>query len=173
LCRIVNFTGRSRIESLTKQSFRIWSQSIFPNLSLGVKFHILVGNDNGHMSAPTMNIIKAMEEPQSYPYAALTPLGWCVAGPTLPPVRNDPVLNLMVKTVVNKCREDFRSKISKAQTQAESKGADGQLSKRQQGQSSPSSQDESWQNIDYFWPLLSVSPKEAVLDSLVKSFLDG
>jgi hypothetical protein len=76
------------------------------------------------MSVPTMNIIKALEEPQAYPYAALTPLGWCGAGPRLPPVRNDPVLNLMVKTVVNKCREDLRSKISKAQTQAEAKGGD-------------------------------------------------
>jgi hypothetical protein len=96
----------------------------FPRPFIGRKCHILLGNDNHHMSAPTMNIIKAMKEPQSYPYAALTPLGWCAAGPTLPPVRNDPVLNLMVKTAVNKCREDFQSKISKAQTQAESKGGD-------------------------------------------------
>jgi hypothetical protein len=96
----------------------------FPKTFIKGKCHILLGNDNHHMSMPTMNIIKAMEEPQAYPYAALTPLGWCVAGPTLPPVRNDPVLNLMVKTAVNKCREDFRSKISKAQTQAESKGGD-------------------------------------------------
>jgi hypothetical protein len=86
------------------------------------KGHILLGNDNHHMSPPTMNIIKAMEEPQAYPYSALTPLGWCAAGPTLPPVRNDPVLNLMVKTAVNKCREDIRSKISKAQTQVKAKG---------------------------------------------------
>jgi hypothetical protein len=84
----------------------------FPKPFIEGKCHILLGNDNHHMSAPTMNIIKAMEEPQAYPYSALTPLGWCAAGPTLPPVRNDPVINLMVKTAVNKCREDFRSKIS-------------------------------------------------------------
>jgi hypothetical protein len=96
----------------------------FPKPFIEGKYHIHRGNDNHHMSAPTMNIIKAMEEPQAYPYAAVTPLGRCAAGPTLPPVRNDPVLNLMVKTAVNKCREDLRSKISKAQTQAEAKGGD-------------------------------------------------
>jgi hypothetical protein len=90
----------------------------FPKPFMEGKCHILLGNDNHHMSAPLMNIIKAMEEPQAYPYAALTLLGWCAAGPMLP------VLNLMVKTAVNKCREDLRSKISKAQTQAEAKGGD-------------------------------------------------
>jgi hypothetical protein len=46
----------------------------FPKPFIKGKCHILLGNDNRHMSAPTMNIIKAMEEPQSYPYAVLTPL---------------------------------------------------------------------------------------------------
>jgi hypothetical protein len=39
----------------------------FPKPFIDGKCHILLGNDNHHMSAPTMNIIKAMEEPQSYP----------------------------------------------------------------------------------------------------------
>jgi hypothetical protein len=104
--------------------FRHLASINFPTPFIEGKCHNLLGNDSHHMSAPTMNIIKAMEEPQSYPYAAPTPLGWCAAGPTLLPVRNDPVLNLMVKTAVSKCREDLKAKISKAQTQAEAKGGD-------------------------------------------------
>jgi hypothetical protein len=57
----------------------------FPKLFMDGKCHILLGNYNHHMSAPIQKVITATDNPQSYPYASLTPLGWCAAGPTLPP----------------------------------------------------------------------------------------
>jgi hypothetical protein len=104
--RLCGCKGSGLVHSSSKVS-AFGHQSIFANPFVGGKCHIILGNDNHHMCAPMMNIIKAMEEPLSYPYTALTSLGWCAAGTTLPPVRNDPVLNLMGKKAGNKCREDF------------------------------------------------------------------
>jgi hypothetical protein len=78
----------------------------FPKPFIGGKCHILLGNDNHHLSVPKQNIITAPENLQSMPYASLTPLGWCPAGPTLPPVSNDPVINLTVRKEEKKCHAD-------------------------------------------------------------------
>jgi hypothetical protein len=90
----------------------------FPRPFIYMKCHILLGNDNHHMSAPIQKVITAKDNPQSYPYASLTPLGWCAAGPTLPPVRDDMALNLLVKTASAKCTADNRSSVTKAQEEA-------------------------------------------------------
>jgi hypothetical protein len=91
----------------------------FPKPFIGGKCHILLGNDNHHLSVPKQNIITAPENSQSMPYASLTQLGWCAAGPTLPPVSNDPVINLMVRKEEKKCHADYRSGIKKGQVEAE------------------------------------------------------
>jgi hypothetical protein len=57
----------------------------FPKPFREGRCHILLFNDNHHLTKSTQNDISAPTNPQSYPYASLTALGWCVAGPTLPP----------------------------------------------------------------------------------------
>jgi hypothetical protein len=44
----------------------------FPKPYVGGKCHILLGNDNHHLSAPKQNNIVATENPQSFPYACKT-----------------------------------------------------------------------------------------------------
>jgi hypothetical protein len=48
--------------------------------------HMLLGNDNHNLLHAKDKIIMAPDNPQAYPYAALTPFKWCAAGPTLPPI---------------------------------------------------------------------------------------
>jgi hypothetical protein len=91
----------------------------FPKPFIGGKCHILLGNDNHHLSVPKQNIIRETENLQSMPYASLTPLGWYAEGPTLPAVSNDPVINLMVRKEEKKCQADYRSGIKKGQVEAE------------------------------------------------------
>jgi hypothetical protein len=91
----------------------------FPKPYIGGKYHILLGNDNHHLSVPKQNNIVATENPQSFPYACLTPLGWCAAGPTLPQILGDPVLNMMVKSASQRIQHEYRSRVIKGQTEAE------------------------------------------------------
>jgi hypothetical protein len=90
----------------------------FPKPFIDGKCHILLGNNNHHMSAPIQKVITATDILQSYPYASLTPLGWCAAGPTLLPVRDDMALNLLVKTTSAKCTADYSSSMTNAQEKA-------------------------------------------------------
>jgi hypothetical protein len=90
----------------------------FPKPFIGGKYHILLGNDNHHLSNPTPPTIAAKENPQSHPYACLTPLGWCAAGPTLPLVRGDPLFSMMVNNASQQYRKDFRKGVRKAHEEA-------------------------------------------------------
>lgn len=58
---------------------------------------MLLGNDNHHLFQIQQKTITAQENAQSYPYAALTPLGWVAAGPTLMPATGDHLFNIIAE----------------------------------------------------------------------------
>jgi hypothetical protein len=96
----------------------------FPKPFIGGKCHLLIGNDNHHLSTISLPMSKAKDNAQFYPYAMLTPLGWCLAWPTLPPTRNDPVLNLMVKEALQQCQDTYRQEVTKGQAEASGTDSD-------------------------------------------------
>jgi hypothetical protein len=52
----------------------------FPKPFREGRCHILLGSNNHHLTKSTQKDILAPTNPQSYPYALLTALGWCAAG---------------------------------------------------------------------------------------------
>jgi hypothetical protein len=93
---IENFVNLRAVDWSTQAGkFPPLSSINFPKPFLGGKCHKLLGNNNHHLSTQMQPNFIAEENPQAYPYAYLTPLGWCAAGQTVPPVNNDPVLNIL------------------------------------------------------------------------------
>jgi hypothetical protein len=76
--------------------------------------HILLGNNNHHLTQG-INNISAQRNPQLYPYATLTPLGWCAAGPSLPPIRGDHLFNIMAKTAAQEKAACYTALLKKIQ----------------------------------------------------------
>jgi hypothetical protein len=77
--------------------------------------HMLLGNDNHHLLHAKDKIITALDNPQAYPYAALTPLGWYAAGPTLPPIAGDPFFNIVADNFVAKQNALYKTQLSSIQ----------------------------------------------------------
>jgi hypothetical protein len=78
--------------------------------------HILLGNDNHHLTKSTQNDISTPTNPQSYPYASLTALGWCAAGPTLPPIIGDRLFNILAKSAALQQLAEYAAELSAIQT---------------------------------------------------------
>lgn len=87
-----------------------WSQQVkdfphlralnFPTPFCQGQSHLLFGNDNHHLTQAKQKSITTDVNPQAYPYAELTPLGWCAAGTTLLPIPGDTLFNMQVRAAV-------------------------------------------------------------------------
>jgi hypothetical protein len=88
----------------------------FPNPFREGRCHILLGNDNHHLTKSTQNNISAPTNPQSYPYASLTVLGWCAAGPTLQPIIGDHLFNILAKSAALQQSAKYAAELSAIQT---------------------------------------------------------
>jgi hypothetical protein len=82
---------------------------------------LLLGNDIHHLCQAKQGNISADNNPQAYPYATLTPLGWCTAGPTLPPA--DHLFNILVKNASTEVKnasteqkKEYKTQLSNIQT---------------------------------------------------------
>jgi hypothetical protein len=116
---VSNFVDLKAVDWLSQAAkFPHLTSLNFPKPFIGGKCHILLGNENHHLLAQKGDRIMAQENPQSYPYACLTPLGWCAAGPKLPPVKGDPLLNMMVKNAAQQKRNSYSSGLRKANAEA-------------------------------------------------------
>jgi hypothetical protein len=91
----------------------------FPRPFSGGQCGILLGNDNHHLTTSVQLPIRAQENAQAFPYASLTPLRWCAAGPTMPPSKNDQVMNLLVKSATKRYHEEYKVRLRKEQSEAE------------------------------------------------------
>jgi hypothetical protein len=116
---VSNFVDLKAVDWLSQAAkFPHLTSLNFSKPFIGGKCHILLGNDNHHLSAQKGDRIMAQENPQSYPYACLTPLGWCAARPTLPPVKGDLLLNMMVKNAAQQYKNNYSSGVRKANAEA-------------------------------------------------------
>jgi hypothetical protein len=88
----------------------------FPTPFRNRECHILLGNDNHHLCQAKKGNITADNNPQAYPYATLTPLGWCAAGPTLPPAAGDHLFNILVKNASTEQKNKYKTHLSNIQT---------------------------------------------------------
>jgi hypothetical protein len=88
----------------------------FPKPFREGRCHILLGKDNHHLTKSTQNDILAPTNPQSYPYALLTALGWCAAGPTLPPIIGDHLFNILAKSAALQQSSEYAAELSAIQT---------------------------------------------------------
>lgn len=67
--------------SVAKDAFDHFTDVPFPPLPEDRKCHLLIGNDNPHLIAPSSS---RTHTEKHFPYALCTPLGWTAAGPTTP-----------------------------------------------------------------------------------------
>jgi hypothetical protein len=91
----------------------------FPRPFSGGQCGILLGNDNHHLTTSVQLPIRALENAQAFPYASLTPLGWCAAGPTMPTSKNDQAMNLLVESATKQYHEEYKVRLRKGQSEAE------------------------------------------------------
>ena len=80
--------------------------------------HLLLGNDNHHLVQQKEDV-RALENPQAYPYALLTPLGWVAAGPTLPPVKGDTLYNICATKAIAESAATHQAEITGMKKQIE------------------------------------------------------
>jgi hypothetical protein len=73
--------------------------------------HLLIVNDNHHLVQQKKDI-RASENPQVYPYALLTPLGWVAAGPTLPPGKGDALYNICATRAIAESAATHHAELS-------------------------------------------------------------
>jgi hypothetical protein len=89
----------------------------FPKPFREGRSHILLGSDdNHHLTKLPQNNISAPTNPQSYPYALLTALGWCAAGPMLPPIIGDHLFNILAKSAALQQWAEYSAELSAIQT---------------------------------------------------------
>jgi hypothetical protein len=78
---VSNFVDLKAVDWLSQAAkFPHLTSLNFPKPFIGGKCHILLGNDNHHLSAQKGDRIKPKESPQSYPYACLTPIRMVCSG---------------------------------------------------------------------------------------------
>jgi hypothetical protein len=127
-----NEVGKARVHVISSVVDLIavdWStQAVkFPNLTSinfprpfsGGQCGILLENDNHHLTTSIQLPIRAQENAQAFPYASLAPLGWCAAGPTMSPSKNDQAMNLLVKSATKRYHKEYKVRLRKGQSEAE------------------------------------------------------
>jgi hypothetical protein len=116
---VAGFVDRKAVDWSTQAAkFPHLASINFPAPFIKGKCHVLIGNDNHHLSVANAPTINASDNPQAYPYAYRTPLGWCAAGPTMPPAKDDPVMSLLVKTATQEYQTRYRDGIQKSKSEA-------------------------------------------------------